>query len=65
MPIVIHLGDFLQLKPTAAKASLVSDFSALAAKNVELAPEFQSAMTLICNTPLCFEFQASNRFKDP
>ena len=65
MPIVIHLGDFLQLKPTAAKASLVSDFSALAAKNVELAPEFQSAMTLFCNTPLCFEFQASNRFKDP
>ena len=38
MPIVIQLGDFLQLKPTAAKASLISDFKELAEAGVELYP---------------------------
>ena len=65
MPIVIQLGDFLQLKPTAAKASLISDFKELAEAGVELFPEYQAVMKLFCRTPLCFELQASNRFKEP
>ena len=65
MPIVIHLGDFLQLKPTASSASLISDFKELADEGVELAPEYQAVMKLFCRTPLCFELQASNRFKEP
>ena len=32
MPIVIHLGDFLQLKPTGGGISLIADFEELAAK---------------------------------
>ena len=35
MPIVIHLGDFLQLKPTAG-VSLIADFDDLAARHVEM-----------------------------
>lgn len=31
----------------------------------DFAPEWKMAMKLFCNTPLCFEFQASSRFKDP
>ena len=46
MPIVIHLGDFLQLKPTATNVSLIDDFRRLADAGVELAPEFQSVMKL-------------------
>ena len=64
MPIVIHLGDFLQLKPTGGKVSLISSFEELAAAGINLAPEYQAVMKLFCNTPLCFELQASNRFKD-
>ena len=62
MPIVIHLGDFLQLKPTGGKVSLISSFEELAAAGINLAPEYQAVMKLFCNTPLCFELQASNRF---
>ena len=65
MPIVIHLGDFLQLKPTATNVSLIEDFERLAESGVELAPEFQAVMKLFCRTPLCYELQASNRFKEP
>ena len=65
MPIVIHLGDFLQLKPTGGKVSLISSFEELAAAGINLAPEYQAVMKLFCNTPRCFELQASNRFKDP
>ena len=62
--LVIHLGDFLQLKPTGGKVSLISSFETLAAAGIDLAPEYQAVMKLFCNTPLCFELQASNRFKD-
>ena len=65
MPITIHLGDFLQLKPTGSGLSLIADFNELAAAGVELAPEFQAAMKLFCRTPLCFELKATNRFKEP
>ena len=65
IPIVIHLGDFLQLKPTGGRVSLISSFEDLAAAGINLAPEYQAAMKLFCNTPKCFELQASNRFKDP
>ena len=64
MPLVIHLGDFLQLKPTGGRVSLISDFRVLADAGVEMAPEHQAVMKLFCRTPLCFELQASNRFKD-
>ena len=65
MPIVIHLGDFLQLKPTGGSASLISDFKELADAGLEMPPEYQAVMKLFCRTPLCFELQASNRFKEP
>ena len=65
MPISIHLGDFLQLKPTGCNLSLLADFDDLASKGIELSPEFQAVMKLFCRTPLCFELQASNRFKEP
>ena len=65
MPISIHLGDFLQLKPTGSCLSLIADFNELAAAGVDLAPEFQAVMKLFCRTPLCFELQATNRFKEP
>ena len=64
MPLVIHLGDFLQLKPTGSSVSLITDPLELE-KHCESYPaEFQQAMKLFCNTPLCFEFQSSNRFVD-
>jgi hypothetical protein len=65
MPIVIHLGDFLQLKPTGSGTSLIADFEELAERGFNLAVEFQSVMKLFCRTPLCFELQATNRFKEP
>ena len=66
MPIVIHLGDFLQLKPTGCSGvSLISDFDDLAARGVQLAPEFQAVMKQFCSTPLCFQLQRSNRATDP
>ena len=65
MPIVIHLGDFLQLKPTGNGISLIANFHELAEMGVELPVEFQSVMKLFCRTPLCFELQETNRFKEP
>ena len=64
MLISIHLGDFPQLKPTGSGLSLIADFNELAAAGVDLAPEFQAVMKLFCRTPLCFELQATSRFKD-
>ena len=46
MPIVIHLGDFLQLKPTGSGTSLIADFEELAERGFNLAVEFQSVMKL-------------------
>ena len=63
MPIVIHLGDFLQLKPTGSSLSLLEDFETLASDGREVYTEYQSAMRLFRSAPLCFELQATNRFK--
>ena len=73
MPLVIYLGDFLQLKPIGAGVSLISDLKDLQARGElkhrgvegDWPAEWQSAQRLFCRTPLCFELQASNRFKDP
>ena len=65
MPITIHLGDFLQLKPTGAGLSLITKLDDLETLGQRQVPaEQQSAMTLFKRTPLCFELVASNRFKD-
>ena len=65
MPIVIQLGDFLQLKPTGSSVSLITDPKELEKQvNYDYPVEYQQAMKLFCSTPLCFEFQASNRFVD-
>ena len=66
MPIVIHLGDFLQLKPTGGAMSLIANLRALEALGelVDVPAEFQAVMKLFCRTPLCFELQAS-RVADP
>ena len=68
IPIVIYLGDFLQLKPVGQGGSgipLIASFREIAAKNIDLPIEFQDAMKLFHSTPVCFELQASNRFKEP
>ena len=64
MPLVIHLGDFLQLKPTGSSVSLITDPLELEKHHESYPAEWQQAMKLFCNTPLCFEFQSSNRFVD-
>ena len=65
-PIVIYLGDFLQLKPTGSGRPLLSDLRALEDAAGDHAPpaEHQRAMKFFCDTPLCFELTATNRFKD-
>mgnify|MGYP003326303218 CR=1 FL=1 len=67
LPIVIYLGDFLQLKPTGSGLSLLSDLRALEPTAGAGAPpaEHQQAMKFFCATPYCFELKASYRFKDP
>ena len=68
VPIVIYLGDFLQLKPTGSGRSLLSDLQHLRtadSKNDGPPVEHQTAMKFFCDTTLCFELQATNRFKDP
>eukprot|EP00959_Pyramimonas_sp_CCMP1952_P290902 6085403-Pyramimonas_sp.AAC.1 len=65
VPIVIHLGDFLQLKPTGGKAFLISRFEEPVAAGIDLAPECHAVMELFCNAPRCFERQAPSRFEGP
>ena len=64
MPIVIELGDFLQLKPTGSSVSLITDPKFFEERDQDYPVEFQQAMKCFCKTPLCFELQASNRFTD-
>ena len=66
VPIKVHLGDFLQLKPTASNLSLVSNVRAMEAAGLlkEVPAEYQQAMRLFCQIPMCFELKATNRFKD-
>ena len=73
MPIVIHLGDFLQKKPIGGQSiSLIDDLREREKINkrkgkgeIGYPPEWQQAMSLFKRTPLCFELQASNRIKEP
>jgi len=64
MPIVIHLGDFLQLKPTGSGMSLITNLEEIP-QHWEVPAEHQSAMKLFMHTPLCFELLATSRFKGP
>ena len=65
MPLAIHLGDFLQLKPTGTGLSLISNLRNLTSNSQAQTPaEHQMAMKLFCRTPLCFELVETNRFKD-
>ena len=67
MPICLYLGDFLQLRPTGG-FSLIDNLQELERRGrlpADFAPEWNMAMKLFCQTPRCFELQASNRFKDP
>ena len=63
MPIVLHLGDFLQLRPTNA-LSLLDDLRAKEEEGVDIAAEYQEACRLFKRTPLCFELVGTNRFRD-
>jgi hypothetical protein len=69
MPIVIHLGDFLQKKLIGGHSiSLVDDLKERERRGTlpeNFAPEYQMAMKLFCQVPICFELQASNRIKEP
>ena len=69
MPILIHLGDFLQKKPIGGHSiSLIDDLKERERSGKlpeNFPPEYQMAMKLFCQAPLCFEFQASNRIKEP
>ena len=62
IPLVIHLGDFLQLRPTSA-FSLLDNFSTMVTDK-DVPAEHQMAATLFMQTPLCFELVTTNRFKD-
>ena len=62
MPIVLHLGDFLQLTPTGGY-SLMQDFRDLP-PDVDVPVEFQAAARLFLSTLLCYELRGTNRFKD-
>ena len=65
IPIVIHLGDFLQLKPTG-QISLIDDLDAKkpdgAWKYPEVTTEIQHAQEVFCNVPDVFELQGTMRF---
>jgi len=65
MPLVIHLGDFLQLRPTAG-LSLLQDMDALARdeNGADVPAEFQQAARLFLETPLCYELTGTNRFRN-
>jgi len=63
-PLVLHLGDFLQLRPTAAM-SLLTDMTMLPPKPEEegVPPEYQDAAKLFLATDLCYELTTTNRFR--
>ena len=66
-PVVIYLGDFLQMKPTGSGISQLSDLQKLAAADSgkEGPPvEHLRAMELFCSASLRFELQATSRFED-
>ena len=65
IPIVIHLGDFLQLKPTG-QLSLVDNLDAKKPdgswKYPEVSTEIQHAQEVFCNVPDVFELKGTMRF---
>ena len=65
MPLKLHLGDFLQLRPTAAM-SLLTDMNALAHKteDKQVPAEFQDAAKLFLATEHCYELTTTNRFRN-
>ena len=64
MPLELHLGDFLQLRPTAAM-SLLTDMNALSyqKEDKQVAAEFQDAAKLFLATEHCYELTTTNRFR--
>ena len=65
MPLKLHLGDFLQLRPTAAM-SLLTDMNALAhtTEDRQVPAEFQDAAKLFLATEHCYELTTTNRFRN-
>ena len=63
MPLKLHLGDFLQLRPTAAM-SLLTDMNALSNQDKDVPAEFQDAQKLFLATEHCYELTFTNRFRD-
>ena len=65
MPLKFHLGDFLQLRPTAAM-SLLTDMNALAHKteDKQVPAEYQDAAKLFLATEHCYELTTTNRFRN-
>ena len=65
IPLVLHLGDFLQLRPTAAM-SLLTDLTALppTREDKDVPAEYQDAAKLFLSTDLCYELTTTNRFRE-
>ena len=63
MPIVIYLGDFLQLRPVGGRSLLVS-LQTLAEEDKEMYPEHQQATKLFQSITCCCELQGAMRFQD-
>ena len=63
MPIVIYLGDFLQLRPIGGRSLLVS-LQTLAEQGKEMYAEHQQATKLFQGITCCCELQGTMRFQD-
>ncbi|CAE7278381.1 PIF7, partial [Symbiodinium sp. CCMP2592] len=67
VPIVLHLGDFLQLRPTA-QLSLLDDLKARdedgCLLHSDVPPEVQHAQQVFANIQDVFELRGTKRFKD-
>ena len=61
MPLVLHLGDFLQLRLTAGM-SLLADVDAYKGDK-DIPAEFQDAARLFLQTQHCYELTTTNRFR--
>ena len=65
MPLKLHLGDFLQLRPTGAM-SLLTDMTTLSYTTEDRSPppEFQDAAKLFLGMEYCYELTTTNRFRN-
>ena len=67
VPIVLHLGDFLQLRPTA-QLSLLDDLTLKDESgnllHPDVSPEVQHAQQLFANVQDVFELRGTKRFRD-